>query len=411
MNLSRLKVSIVWHYENWMVPYIYRWIINPFYRWSVPNKVKRVRKKGKIDVMFIVTEIGPWKTEQLFQAMALHNRFHPFIGISASKENPSSKSEVIKYITDKGYEFTDLDTFPKKSADIIFYQKPYIACYSPHILYRKHLDSLFCYVNYGFHAIKTRWSVNQELYKFVWQYYFECDMGFGMPAIYNVITGVPMQDKLMQRKEKYINPWKPSGKKKRIIYAPHHTVGIYHLKDLATSSFLENADTMVELMHKYADNVQWAFKPHPLLYDKLVNIWGQERTDAYYDEWKNSDNSQLENGAYDALFAHSDAMIHDCVSFVIEYHYTHNPVLYLTRTEGDNISRTSLSQESYDLHYKGYTREHIEQFIENVVNGVDPLKKKREEFYRKSLLPPHGKTACENIINSILEIEEYKNQK
>ena len=410
MFLDIIKKALIWHYENWITPYIYIWIVNPFYRRTISNKVKKIRKKEKIDVMFIVTEIGPWKTEQLFKTMVRHNRFHPFIGISASMENPSFKSDVKKYITDNGYECVDIDMFPKQSADIIFYQKPYQWCYSKQIQYRNYLKSLFCYVNYGFHTILTEWVTNQELYKFVWQYYFECNMEFIMPAKYNIITGVPMQDKLMCASKNNLDPWHRS-EKKRIIYAPHHTIGENHAHGLATSSFLENADIMVDLMHKYKEQVQWAFKPHPILYQKLIKVWGKKKTDEYYSEWKNSGISQYESGSYDGLFAFSDAMIHDCVSFVIEYHYTHNPVLYLTRTEGLEINRTSMSREAYDLHYKGHTRKEIEQFIENVINGVDPLKEKREDFFRRCLIPPHGKTACENIINSILGIEEYKNQK
>ena len=38
------------------------------------------------------------------------------------------------------------------------------------------------------------------------------------------------------------------------------------------------------------------------------------------------------------------------------------------------------------------------------------MKSEREHFYNKYLIPPHGKTACENIINAILGQEEYKDK-
>lgn len=176
------------------------------------------------------------------------------------------------------------------------------------------------------------------------------------------------------------------------------------------SSFLENGELILELMHKYEDKVQWAFKPHPLLYTKLIKIWGKEKTDRYYDEWKNAENSQYENGQYDALFKYSDAMIHDCSSFTIEYHYTKNPVMYLLRQQGRESTYNEFGQRAFDLHYKGHTKEEIEQFIENVINGIDPLKEEREKLYNECLIPPHGKTACENIINAILGEAEYKDK-
>ena len=82
--------------------------------------------------------------------------------------------------------------------------------------------------------------------------------------------------------------------------------------------------------------------------------------------------------------------------------------MYLMRGEshGDNLSK--FVNEAFNLHYKGNTQEDIENFINNVIDGTDPMKDQREEYYQAQLLSPYGKTASENIINSILGIEEYK---
>ena len=50
-------------------------------------------------------------------------------------------------------------------------------------------------------------------------------------------------------------------------------------------------------------------------------------------EWESLSNAQLETGKYVDLFMTSDAMIHDCGSFTIEYHYTLKPVMYLVKGE------------------------------------------------------------------------------
>lgn len=387
-------------------------ILLPIYKRTISRKIDALRKKDKISVMFIVTEVGPWKTQLLYRAMEKHERFSPVVGVSMSKEMPWVKNEVVEYMKNNDYKYIDIDVDEHATADIIFYQKPYTGCYMEHVLLYKHLNSLFCNVNYGFHSVVTDWTVNQPLYRLVWQYYFECDLGIPVPSRQRVVTGVPMQDQLMQSKEKLQDPWKQMPvKMKRIIYAPHHTIGDMHLEGLATSSFMENAFVMLELMRKYRDKVQWAFKPHPRLYRNLIEVWGQEKADAYYAEWRDAENAQLETGGYDALFAYSDAMIHDCVSFVIEYQYTKNPVMYLLRSEGRESNWTALSTGAFDLHYKGQTREDIERFIENVINGVDPVKEQREDFYNRMLIPPHGKSACENIMNAILGVEEYKGLK
>ena len=406
INLER----ILWSVEYRTIRTIHR-IFEPLYKMLIPHKVKALRRKEHISVMFVVTELGPWKTELLYNAMVAHERFEPIIGVTASTEVPWAKLDVLNYVSMKHYNYIDLDQ-SNIAADIIFYEKPYNDCYFDNISFYRRLNSLFCNVNYGFHSVVTNWTVNQPLYRLVWQYYFECDLGIPVPARQRVVTGVPMQDQLMQSKEKLQDPWKQMPvKMKRIIYAPHHTIGEMHLKGLATSSFMENAFVMLELMRKYRDKVQWAFKPHPILYAKLIEVWGKEKTDAYYAEWRDAENAQLETGGYNALFAYSDAMIHDCVSFVIEYQYTKNPVLYLIRSEGRESNWSALSAGAFDLHYKGHTREDIERFIENVINGVDPVKEQREDFYNRMLIPPHGKSACENIMNAILGVEEYKGLK
>ena len=412
----RIYNALDWRYKHW--------IKFPLYRKLMPLRIKHIRSKKVIKVLFVITEVGPWKTKELYKAMVKHKRFSPFIGISESCEVPDEKKELIHFLKNSGIPFVDLDKDTKNvfhaiSPDIIFYQKPYDWVYKPNIQYWNHLKSSFCYVCYAFHSSDVSWSVNLPLFDYSWQQYFENKL-VASPyrlSLMNdkgkqaVVTGLPIQDQLMIPKEKFTDPWKKQDHpKKRIIYAPHHTICTEHLSGLALSSFLENGELILELMHKYEDKVQWAFKPHPLLYTKLIKIWGQEKTDRYYDEWKNAENSQFEDGEYDALFKYSDAMIHDCSSFTIEYHYTKNPVMYLVRQQGLESSYNEFGQKAFDLHYKGHSKEQIEQFILNVINGIDPMKSEREHFYNKYLIPPHGKTACENIINAILEQEEYKDK-
>lgn len=419
--MKKLTNKRIFHALNWRYKC---WIKIPLYRKLMPFKIKHIRSKKVIKVLFVVTEVGPWKTKELYKAMLAHSRFYPFIGISESCEVPEEKKELIQFLNNLGIPFIDLDkdtqkVFGEISPDIIFYQKPYDGVYRQDIQFIKHLRSLFCYVCYAFRSSDVSWSINLPLFDCLWQQYFENTLTASPRRLslmndkgkQAVVTGLPIQDQLSQSKDQFEDPWKKQDHpKKRIIYAPHHTIGNDHLSGLALSSFLENGELMLELMHKYEDKVQWAFKPHPLLYTKLIKIWGKEKTDRYYDAWKHADNSQYENGQYDALFKYSDAMIHDCSSFTIEYHYTKNPVMYLLRQQGRESTYNEFGQKAFDLHYKGYTREDIEQFIQNVINGVDPMKEEREKFYNEHLIPPHGKTACENIINAILGEAEYKDK-
>ena len=65
-------------------------------------------------------------------------------------------------------------------------------------------------------------------------------------------------------------------------------------------------DLMIEIALLYKDKVQIAFKPHPLLKEKLIKLWGAQATDDYYRKWDNLPNGQLETGDYVDLFKTSD---------------------------------------------------------------------------------------------------------
>ena len=165
---------------------------------------------------------------------------------------------------------------------------------------------------------------------------------------------------------------------------------------------MEFGEFILDIAEKFKENVYLAFKPQPTLYPKLLKIWGKEKTDAYYQKWKEMENAQVELGDYISLFKYSDAMIHDCSSFMIEYHFTNNPVLYLDLGGVIKEDLSPFGLEGFELCYHGHSTKDIEKFIQHVINGEDKRKKERVDFYNNHLLPPNGKTASQNIIDTIL---------
>lgn len=58
---------------------------------------------------------------------------------------------------------------------------------------------------------------------------------------------------------------------------------------------------------------------------------------------------------------------------------------------------------AYDMHYIGKTIDDIHRFIEQqVMKGDDPMKEKRDGFFKAHLLPPQGKTVAQNIYQDML---------
>lgn len=399
-----MMINCYWSYRYWVYVHLF-----------TPIEVKRMRKKPVVNVIFVIAELGMWKTENLYQAMLAHPRFNPVLRVVSTPENDKAKEEVIAYLKNKGYDYRALDeATPLQDgfkADIIFYQKPYPHCYFKAQRYCYNLNALFCFVSYGIHNIMSDFICNQPLHNIAWQYYFENKQCAAETAKYMnnngrniVVTGVPLFDRFLKPKNAYKYAWKQNdASKKRIIYAPHFS--IEKNSCLRYSTFLGNGDFLLEMGRKYADKVQFVFKPHPLLQPHLYEYWGKVKTDKYYAAWDLLANAKVELGQYDDLFMTSDAMIHDCSSFSIEYMFTCNPVMNLIhdRTDSHGSNLNTFARKAFDLHYKGLTHEDIEQFIQNVINGRDVLLEQRKEYFDEFLKPINCKTSVENIIAAILQ--------
>ena len=86
---------------------------------------------------------------------------------------------------------------------------------------------------------------------------------------------------------------------------------------------------MLELAKAHKE-LNWVFRPHPLLYNFAITsgFMRQQDIDRYYDEWKSFAEYSV-GGDYIDLFKRSYAMITDCGSFLTEYFVSENPVIHL----------------------------------------------------------------------------------
>lgn len=399
--------------RQYLFPFLLKILVIVYRAFYLPIRVLLVRRKKVIKVAFVLSDLGKWKTELLYKAMRNHFRFEPVILVCPYLNNKNSGiSVLISYLRKKDYHFFQVDRKKKITdivrPDIIFYQEPYSGIIDENKFYKNNLSSLFCYVAYGYHWVENEWILNQPLLSFCWQIYYENSLATkSVPAHMTnkgrncIVTGLPMTDLFQLPKSHYCNPWKKQDKSiYRIIWAPHYT--ILNGPAFCYSTFLTYCDYMLYIADKYKGCIQVAFKPHPILITKLYEIWGKEKADAYYNKWRNGDNTQLELGEYIGLFMYSDAMIHDCGTFIIEYHYTHNPVLYLLNGTDHYKDLNEFGAMAFDLHYKGRCKEDIETFINKVIEGRDEMKEAREKFYNDYLLPPDGYSATDNIIKAIL---------
>ncbi|MBR5327717.1 MAG: CDP-glycerol glycerophosphotransferase family protein [Paludibacteraceae bacterium] len=383
--------------------------------------IAKLKNKQSFNVVFVVWERSIWKYDSLFKLMYKDKCFNPMILVCPlvgleNKQMLDKVKETYSYFISKGYnticacnETADLIVnIDDLSPDVIFYPTPYPYQIPKQYNQYTRLKYLKCYVNYAYVNVIYSWSIASAVQGLMWLYFVECESNKYLALSYSKsefknarVVGYPIYDEYQATKGD-ASMWKSADPKfKRIIWVPHHSIE-GHNGLLSFSTFLENAEKILEFAENNKDKYQFAFKPHPLLLQALYNHpkWGKEKADAYYKSWEEGENTVLQTGTYMELFKSSDAMIHDCGSFIIEYLYTQKPVMYLgnNRKEQSNV----VGKKAYACHYHGTTIEDINAFLDDVVqNGNDDLKTTRKQFYNEVLLPPNGCSVAENIINEI----------
>lgn len=422
-----------------VIPYrIYSILLIKWQRFFVEKTLSRVRSKAKngkkINVIYFVETTSIWKLDSLYNIIDKDNRFQQYlvvvpIGISINDVKIKEIEDTFNYFKNKGYNVYkgyDKDTTKYLNVnkvllpDIIFHGRPYRWATHKNFTINKFLDKLNCYINYGTDAenIAGRQILRSTTVNAAWTFFIESEFHktiYEKTALVNgnnaVVVGYPGIENLKYKEHKTAtSSWKNSKKDvKRIIWAPHHSIN--KEDSLHFSNFLEYAETMKNLTIKYENEVVFSFKPHPSLKEKLYNRedWGKEKTDSYYNFWNNGNNTQLDDGPYEDLFNNSDALIHDSVSFIIEYLFVGKPTLFLDKPLDKSILN-EFGQNALDVHYIANSSIDIEKFISSVViEGNDGLLKNREMFYVNVLKQKEGSNTSKNIYNYLIKELELLN--
>lgn len=377
-----------------------------------------VKKKEKIKVAFFLIHESVWKYDVLFDLMLKHPSFEPILfvcpAVNFGMENmlfemnktydtfKKKGYNIIKTYDEKTGEYLDI----KKafSPDIIFFTNPYEGLQDYRYYIKYFSDTLTCYVPYAIMTVNYDFIYNLQFHNLVWKIFSETPVHNEIAlqkqknkGRNNVLTGYPGFDQLLINKSPNNAVWKnTSSHLKKIIWAPHHAIAEWN----KVANFLEYYDFFLELADKYSDKIQIAFKPHHLLRIKLEQeYWGKEKTDIYYNKWMNLSNGQCENGEYIDLFLTSDALIHDCGSFMAEYLVTGKPALFMVRNESVMEHWNVFGEKAVNAHYQSRNKKQLIDFIENVVlNGNDWMKEERNNFVHSTLIPKNKLTASQNIL-------------
>ncbi|MDB9817226.1 CDP-glycerol glycerophosphotransferase family protein [Amylibacter sp.] len=385
---------------------------------SEAGKITKVRDKEILRILFVVIHRSTWKTDTLYNILKEDPKFSPCIIVAPGTINPPELSkieqnEAFKSFSGKGYEVylgslkddENRVLIREIGPDIVIFNNPHkLVCPSLREFLLK--NYLSCYIPYHIEVGNYGGNIaqyNQDFHNAMWKIFSPHVVS---KNTYNqvadrkgenvVVTGYPGLEVLVSGDKSEHDPWKKLGLK-RIIWAPHHTIDS---PSLPYSNFLRYAEFFRDAVDKYSNEVQWCFKPHPLLKAKLFEHfdWGHARTEEYFDFWENQTNTQIEQGEYNSLFQSSDAMIHDSGSFLAEYIYVNKPVMYLWSSNQLPDFFNRFGSDALDACQRGNNATNIHEFISSVIEGRDIGQLARQAFLENNPVKVSGMLPSERIV-------------
>ena len=381
-----------------VVIYIFERQIFNFYTGFIKNDLLKLKyfwrvlilrllaKRRKIKVAFWYYEPEKWGSIiGLYREFEKSPHFEPIIYLTCPSipfENITQKelmdenckfldNQNVKYekLYDIKDEFLPIDDF---KCDIIFYQQPWSINKKQSVM-RSAKFALPCYIPYCFYSLKSNANYFMGFHGRMWKYFVETDfhkkeyqkdykaknceaLGSVKLDCYKSIN--------MEQAQKH---WK-SKDKKRIIYAPHHSIqgDNWH----CMSTFLKNGKFILDFAKNHPET-EWIIRPHPALKDRLLKhrYMSLKEIDNYFNEWENIGSISKSEDNYYEQFITSDCLITDSISFLSEYLPTRKPVLHL-RNSYQKDEYNDLLKKITEDYYKIYTNDEFEKvFEEVVVNG------------------------------------------
>ena len=371
--------------------------------------IEGLKGKDKINVVFFALFDSIWKCDSLYRKMLEDARFNPIILIC-----PVINFDCASFFEKKGYPYLMsynkntneyLDVKKVLSPDIIIYTNPYKGLIHDNYYLDKFDDVLTCYIPYFYESGNEDMFFNLDFHNYIWRYYVESDalkQEQEKKIGYHRKNVVPVGFCSFDEFKTLGNKFSEDHSYKTIIWAPHHLIdGTTYVRD----SFFKYHELFFELADKYEGRVRFIFRPHPLLKNKLekVNFWGVEKTKDYYNKWSNHQFCSIEeNCSYIELFRKSDAMIHDCGSFITEYLYENKPALFTGNDDFSPKIYWHSAIEAISCYYRADSVEEIVKFVDDVVNEKNDSKKQKRELFIKDNLHPEYDVA-QNIIDDILD--------
>ncbi len=411
------EMNYDWFYQlSWIVT---KDEYNDFMARVFKASVRMIQRKEKIKIAFALYDASIWCGDDLYNLFANDERFEVSILLCLRVDKPDDEVAVgeeflhgVEQLKAHGLNVVAVknckDDMPAQ--DVLIFLTPYFFAFSREPL-QKFLTpkTLLTYVPYALDVTKYNFY-KHAIFHIAWKLFFysalsvkayDKQVKVGMPR--GFYSGHPKIDSFFKTNANFSFSWKIArANTKKIIWAPHWSIN----DGVMNSTFQWNYQFMYDFAKAHPE-ISWVIKPHPNLYFSAVQeglFPSLEAFKEYLQAWNDLPNAQVYEGAYyQAIFATSDGMIHDCSSFVAEYQYVDKPMIFLTRDTqkfyklGEMIIKASYTVDGKNL-------KAIAALIQQVfIEGDDYKSADRKEIFDKHLNYPkdNGILASEFVYKKI----------
>ncbi|MBB1198991.1 glycosyl transferase [Enterobacteriaceae bacterium 89] len=296
------------------------------------------------------------------------------------------KERGLKYVGFEDYQLDD------RQPDVVFLQNPYDEA-RPEAFRSEYLVQRGVHIAYIPYALDTGIGEESMIYQYNLQcqnlaswifarserhkaeFAIQCRAGNGHVHV----TGHPKFDDYDRRY--HIDASRPANSVKTFLWTPHF---VLPGDQKMYTTFTLYSQAMLRLIER--EDIHLIVRPHPLFKQWIGEAapLAQRHYQQLLEASASRENVTWDTGPdYAASFARSDALIADAGSFLLEYLPSKKPILYLTHESCHGLNRTAdFIYNAYDVARR---EEDIFRFVDNVVQGLDPMRPHRERVLREEL--------------------------
>ena len=362
----------------------------------IVERIKWRPKGQKIRVLFMSDNISKWKCQSVYMAMAESSLFEPIIAVTMKprelrltcedrKRMMSERTAFFEKIGNRVMSvcdpvkgtFLDLKQF---HPDIVFFEEPWLLPDLQNV-FNVSGFALSCYVPYSYEmGFDPKLTCMRKFHRLMWRLFVNNKERVGLYERFNkncemsgkaVFFGYPQFDFFNNQEGK-------ENSRQLVIYAPHFSFKVPGQEALLRLGTFEwNGREMLEYAKAHKE-INWMFKPHPGLYNRLIDSGFMTAVEAkrYYDEWS-CIGTVCYDGEYLRHFMSAKALITDCASFLVEFLPTGMPIIRMV-PENVNWKPTPLHEKLFSTYYTAHNWNELKEFMETVLFcGADPQKEIR----------------------------------